>query len=215
MQLKSFLFLLQGCLLSLTAFSQSDWTIKKEGDGIKVYVLKSANSGFDEVKVECDCIGRVSQLAGVLTDISDHVKWVYSTDTAYLLKQISPSELYYYTIVKSPWPVENRDLAVHLTLSQDPRSKVLTIEADDVPGYFPKQKNLVRVPFSKATWKVTPIGTDSLHIEYKVQVNPGGNIPAWLTNLFAAKAPYESFGKLKQRLTLPKYNHPSLPFITD
>jgi len=50
-------------------------------------------------------------------------------------------------------------------------------------------------------WYVTMPTTKTISIVYTFEADPGGNLPAWLVNSFADKAPYESFKKLSQRLT--------------
>ncbi|MBD0377821.1 MAG: lipid-binding protein, partial [Flavisolibacter sp.] len=41
---------------------------------------------------------------------------------------------------------------------------------------------------------------NTLNVDYTLQVNPGGQLPPWLVNMFADKGPYESFKKLAELL---------------
>lgn len=210
-----FILLFLSQLIALPAPSQQRWSLKKDKEGIRVYTRPLADSKFDELKVECVMEGRISQLAAVLLDINKHPQWVYNTKSAFILNRISGSELYFYTEINSPWPIQNRDLVVHVRIFQDSTNKKMTVETVSVPGYVPVKGNIVRVPFSKVTWIAVPLRNNQFKIEYNIQLNPGGSVPAWLINLFSSRGPYESFSKLKERIKLPEYKDVRFPFIID
>jgi START domain len=195
------------------AYCQGSWQIKKDKDGIQVFSRSSANSKFNELRVLTTMDGTLSALAAVLLDVNDHGEWVYGTKSSVLLKQVSPSELFFYTEVSAPWPAANRDLPVQLTISQSGDSKVMNIIANDVPNFIPSKSGIVRVPTSKAIWNVIAVGNGKIQIDYQLSIDIGGAVPAWMFNMFCAKAPYESFKALKKQVLLPKYANASLAFI--
>ncbi len=193
----------------------SAWVLKKDQDGIKVYSRKGDSSGFDELKVETTLRGRLSSIAALLLDISNYPKWSFNSEKAYILKTIGPAELYFYSLVHSPWPATNRDLAVHLHLHQDNTTRKLYVSADENAKYVPEKKGIVRVPLSTERWVVTPVAGGRIAISYELRVDPGASAPAWLINLFAVKGPFETFSHLREQLNQPKYRDATLPFIRD
>ncbi|MDR3711675.1 MAG: START domain-containing protein [Puia sp.] len=195
--------------------AQSDWSLKRDKDGIRVYSRSSDHSKFNEIRAEFSMHASLSELAAVMLDAEDHVQWQYSTKSSYLLQRVSESELYFYNEINAPWPVANRDLIVHLTITQNPATRVMTMAAVCTPGFSPVHPSIVRVPVSKAVWTVTPVTGDSLRVEYVMEIDPGGSVPAWLINMFATKGPYESFRNLRQQVLLPKYQQARLSFITN
>lgn len=205
------LFLFQAMFFS--GLAQNNWVLKKEKDGIKVYNRSAAHSKFNELRVETILKTDLSGLAAVILDIKNYPHWSFNTKTAYVLKQISASELYFYSEVNSPWPASNRDLAVHLRITQEPVSKVMHIRSDEVPNFIPPKENIVRVPLSRETWIVTPLDKTTIRVEYELEIDPGASAPAWLVNSFATKGPYETFKNLREQIRLPKYKDTSLPFI--
>ena len=205
-----FLAILPGCLKSL---AQGGWELKKEKDGIRVYSRSNGHSKFNEVKVETVLKSRLSDLAALVLDIGNHPRWSYNSKKAYVLKQVSPAELFFYAEVNSPWPASNRDLVIHLQVTQDPHSKIMTIKGVSVPGMVAPKKDIVRVPFSKETWTVVPLDKTTIKIEYLLEIDPGESAPAWIINLFVTKAPLESFRNLTAEIQIPKYKQASLPFI--
>ncbi|MEJ0083023.1 MAG: hypothetical protein WDM78_19195 [Puia sp.] len=39
----------------------------------------------------------------------------------------------------------------------------------------------------------------SIHLDYVLEMNPGGSLPVWILNLFSTKGPMESFEKHKEK----------------
>ena len=156
---------------------------------------------------------KLSEMASLILDIDNYSKWSRNLKTSYVLKQVSDNELYFYTEVNSPWPANNRDLIVHLKVMQDPATKVMTIKAVGVPDFIPIKKNIVRIRFSDETWTIVPVDKSNIRITYYLQIDPGGDAPAWMVNLFAAKAPLESFKYLAMLVQQPKYQQSYIAFI--
>lgn len=198
-----------------TAYAQDNWKLKTEDDGIKVYTRAVANSNFKAVKVNCQISANPSQFVAVIMDIKNSVSWAYHTKSATILKQVSPSELYYYSEVQVPWPVHNRDFICHIMVKQNPQTKVITIDAPCLGDYIPEKDAIVRVKQSVGKWIITPAGKDLLNIEYTLALDPGGDVPAWLINLFAAEGPMQTFKKLKIQLQNLAYQHVELPYIVN
>ncbi|OOQ57293.1 START domain-containing protein [Mucilaginibacter pedocola] len=193
-------------LLNITAASaQYKWTPKTEKDGIKVFTSIVEGSKIKAVKVEADLDATPAQLVKVLLDVKGCTEWVSHTKLCTLVKQVSPSELYYYSEIDVPWPVSNRDFVAHLTVHQNPETKVVTVDGPAVPGFVPVKEGIVRISESKGEWILTPLEKDRVRVVYTLQVNPGGSIPAWLINLLAAEGPINSFQGLKKQLKKPQY----------
>lgn len=211
---KNFLLLLLSFQAAFfSGLGQNSWVLKKDKDSIRVYNRSNGHSKFNDLRVETILRTSLSGLAAVILDINNYPNWSFNTKTAYVLKQISPSEMYFYSEINSPWPASNRDLAVHLHITQEPASKVMHIRSDEVPNFIPKKENIVRVPLSRETWTVTPLDKTTIRIEYELEIDPGASAPAWLVNSFATKGPYETFKNLREQIKLPKYRNASFPFL--
>ena len=216
MKLRPYYFLLLFCLLFQTAAQcQEDWKLKKDKNGIKVYSRKTPNFKFDELKVDCIFEGKISQLAAVILDVKNQYQWVYKTAKSELLKQVTNADLIYYSEIECPWPFHNRDLIARMTITQNTSTKILSIVAKSVDNYLPSKKNLVRVKYSNALWTITPLNNAQFKVEYKIQIDPGDGVPAWILNMFATNGPYESFKNLKDKIMLPAYATAKFPFIKD
>jgi hypothetical protein len=198
-----------------SASAQNDWKLNTEKDGIKVYTGMVPDSKVKAIKVECDLSATPSQLVALVMDVTTAPDWVYHVKSAKLVKQVSSAELYYYSEVSLPWPAANRDFVAHLIASQDPATKVVTIDGPAVPGFVPVKKGIVRIDHSFGKWVITPTGPDQLHVEYSIHVDPGGSLPAWLVNIFATDAPLQIFRSLKTQLQKPIYKNTALAFVAN
>ena len=96
------------CLfLSSIVFSQSNWKLSKDNDGIKVYTADNPKSKFQSIKVECTLEGTFDKLIGILSDVNRHKEWVYNNKTSYILKKNSANDFIYYSETSIPWPMSN------------------------------------------------------------------------------------------------------------
>jgi hypothetical protein len=196
-------------------YAQTDWEVKTEKQGLKVSTRSFPDSKFKAIKVELELEATLSQLVSVLMDVNTGADWVYATKTSVLLKQVSPAELVYYSEIKLPWPINNRDFIARLKVSQDPNTRVVTIDGPTMPDYVPVKKDIIRVKASEGKWTIAPTGKGHIRVEYTLRTDPGGDLPAWLFNLFVTKGPVESFENLKVQIKKPAYVNAHLPFIMD
>ncbi|SEW28829.1 START domain-containing protein [Chitinophaga sp. YR573] len=198
-----------------TASAQIKWHLNSEKDDMKIYTGTVPDSKIKAVKVECVFHATLSQLAAVLLDVNTAAEWLYHTRSASLVKQVSPSEIYYYSEISLPWPAQNRDFVAHLTITQNPVTKVMTIDGPSVKGFVPVKSGIVRVNNSKGYWVVTPLANSQIRVEYSLHVDPGGSLPAWLVNMFATEGPFKMFKNLRSQLENPAYKNAQLPFIVN
>lgn len=183
-------------LLYPALHAQTQWVLKKNEDGIKVYTAHTPNSNIKSVKVECTLHTTIAKLATYLMNAKAHEQWVYGTKTSYTVKMLGEYEQLYYSEIDMPSPLKNRDVVTRLKLSQ-PASNILTVSAIAEDGHVAPRHELVRIPMSVVNWEVTATGNNELQVVYTAQADPGGAIPAWVVNLFCVKGPFETFSTLR------------------
>ena len=192
------------CILVLVSglhcAAQTDCELKLNKDSIKVYTCFRENSKFKSVRTTFELQSNLSQLAAIVLDIDHLGDWQYKTVRARLLKKISDREIIYYTEVAAPIFTSNRDFVIQLMVNQDPQTRILTIDLVSIPDYIPHENGIVRVPFSKARWKVNPLSGSRLYVEYDIEIDIGGAVPAWLVNMVAPQAPHETFKALREKI---------------
>ena len=196
-------------------YGQDDWKLRNDRDSIQTFTSHLDGDRIKSIKAESIIPASLKQLASVILDVDHLQDWVYSTKSSRLVKRVSPTELYYYSEVNFPWPASNRDFVAHLTISQDPKTHVITIRAENVQGLVPEKKGIVRINESVGRWTITPIDKNLLRVSYILRVDPDGNIPPWMVNLFSTKGLFQSFKNLRILMQRKPYTQSILPFITE
>lgn len=200
---------------SLASAHAQEWKLRTNKNGIRVYSREVSGSKIHALKVESTFDVPASRLIAVILDIEGATEWLYSTKSCTTLKTVSPSEVYYYSEVRFPWPVSNRDFIAHLKVSQDAGTKTIHVHAENVSEMVPEKKGIVRITQSVGEWTIQPEGKDKVYVQYELRVDPAGSLPAWLVNMLSSKGPYESFLNLKTQLLKPKYTNAKFSFIAD
>jgi hypothetical protein len=196
--LSSFLLLL---VFELPLLAQNDWKMLKEKDGIRISSRHSPTSPFDDIRVELDLIGNIDQLEAILVDVSKYKEWSYATKISKLVKSLGPGKLIYYTEIEVPWPATNRFFYANFELNKNLTERSMHVIAVNIPDYQPAPKDLVQVPLTRGTWNITTITNKAIHIDYILEMNPGGSLPVWVLNLFSTKGPMESFENIKKKMS--------------
>jgi hypothetical protein len=181
--------------------AQNDWSLLKEKDGIKVSSRHSNTSAFNDIRVELDLTGNIEQLESILMDAGNYKEWSYATKVSKPIKTLGPGHFIYYTEIEVPWPATNRYFYANVEIKKNLNDRSMQVRAVNLLNYEPMPKDLVQVPVSRGHWNVTTLANKTIHVDYTLEMNPGGSLPVWVLNLFATKGPLESFENIKKKMT--------------
>lgn len=202
-------------LISHAGVSQANCHLKKDDNDIKVYLCDSEIGNFKTIVVELDVPATLSQYAAIVMDIDNYYKWQYKAIGPRLVGRVSQTELYYYSEVQTPWPTDNRDMIFHLNMHQDSVTKVIVVDLVETPDYIPRVKGVVRIPKAESTLTISPIDKTNVRVHYIIDVDPGGSVPAWIANMFAAQAPWHTYNNLREQIKGQGENRISVDYIED
>lgn len=194
------IFFLFFSMFTIFCIGQYNWKLEKDKDGIKVYKSDVQSSVFKAIKVECTLTGNYAKLISILTNVPHLSDWIYNSKTTKLLKQNNSKDIIYYSETHLPWPLSNRDAVIHLQIRTDSLPDFMTITGNSKPGMVPDLPGKVRVSHYTANWKVTMPTPNTIHINYILELDPGGSIPGWVANMFAEKGPFGTFSNLAKQL---------------
>ena len=180
------------------------WELKENKNGVKVYIRDVAGSDVEEFKGETTAKTNLGSLLNIMDDFNNYPSWAYNCPYAERVKKVSVSEGYAYTVLKTPWPVTDRDLVTHYVITQNPTTKIVTLKIDAVSGYVPDKGN-VRMTYLKGFYQFTPLKNGTIQIVYQVHSDPGGSVPTSIINMFIVDAPYYSLLNLKNKVENPKF----------
>lgn len=186
--------------IGLPTAAQKDCDFQMVREGIKVYTCKRNGSNLKAVRAYFELDATLDQYAAVVLDVDDYKYWNYAASNPKVLERINEEELIYYSEVEAPWPVTDRFVVLHLTVRQDPETGHLLVKLKNVPERLPSKEGFVRVREYNSILEVSPSTNGKLKVDYYLEVDPGGAIPAWATNLVSTKFPINTFSNLRKRI---------------
>ncbi len=189
------------------SYAQSEWKTAFEKDAIRVSTREVADSKFKEYKGEMLVKTTLGCLVTLLDDVENQKNWFYDCIDAKRLKTVNKTEGYNYFIQKEPWPLTDRDLIVKWSLSQNQKTKVVTVELNGVKDYIAVKSDYVRVPFLKGKWEFSPLSNSIIKVVYQVHSDTGGDVPAAIANAACVDIPYNTLKNLKKEIEKPKYKN--------
>ncbi len=196
----------------LTAFSgipaDSTWVLEKDKNGIKVYTRKVEGFEIKEFKAITTMNVPISALVALVIDVETYPKWVENVKSSKILKVVSEDEIIYYNEIKVPWPLSNRDNIVIAKVIRNAGTNVAKVDMKGRPDYLPKDPDIVRIPEANGFWEFVQGENDETEVYLQYLADPGGNVPAWIVNMFIIDGPYKTLMNMKEFVKKEKYNNP-------
>ncbi len=192
--------------------AQEDWKLIKEKNGIQVFTKSIDNFDFKSFKAHILLDTSIQSFVAVLNDIENFKDWGYKIMETSLLKRNGDTLQIYYSVAKAPFPYKNRDGIYLNRFKWTSDNKTLSVDIEVLEDYLEANENLVRVK-GQGFWKVIVLPTGQLDITFQMQLDPGGNVPAWMANIFVDDSPYYTLLNLKNVIKKNKYQHQKFNFI--
>ncbi|MEX1192023.1 MAG: START domain-containing protein [Brumimicrobium sp.] len=171
----SFLFSLFSFLVS----SQSEWIEEESKEDIKAYSRIKEGKDYYEFRTVFEVNTSLITARKLISNISHFKNWLPSTLESKVLKVVSDSVLYAYTVTEAPWPASKRDLVFKVT-KRKTGNNTYSIIMEGKPDFHPLQKDMIRVQEYNAIWKITKLNANLVKIDYSASFNPGSTYPNWI-----------------------------------
>ncbi|NQY04650.1 MAG: lipid-binding protein [Flavobacteriaceae bacterium] len=187
-------------LVTVFSFGQEDWTLKKNGDSIKVFTRETNDLKLKEYKAITYVDTFKENVLSVILDAKNIKDWNYKTSESYLIKKEGDSIHHVYMYNDMPWPVSNRDFISKLTVKYpDEHSIKVLIEPGD-SSLVPEKENVIRMKTFEGYWLIEE-KNDLIKITQQLYGNPEGNLPSFFINTAIVSAPFNTFLKLREVLS--------------
>lgn len=208
-----FWFVFLSCSIPLSGQNKDGWVLKNEKDAVKVYYRKT--SDIYELKLATSLKVPLSGIVHLFDEVGKYPEWGYKISEARLLKRVSPTEMYYYSRIDFPWPMNDRDVILHTVLEQDPKTGAVMSVSSSAPDYIPEVKDVIRVQKANTIWTLIPGAGGWLYAEYYLYSDPGGSIPDWAINLALDVGPRETVKRMREILKEKYYQNTKLAHIKE
>jgi hypothetical protein len=180
-----------------------EWKQVMDKDGIKIYTRKLPGTTLKEIRavtrVKTRLMTAVAALAAEHSN-EDCSTWIegclgQKTIVPYDRKNLTVTEL---ITVKYPTPFSPREFIVAMKVTQEPKTKAVTVDYKAVPQLLPPNACCHRVQDMHNVWVFTPISKDEVAVDYTMHLNQG--LPYLMFNRVA---PEIVFGVVKE---LPEHH---------
>ena len=189
---KTVSFIIFALLLSsafLHAKQVEDWTLRKEKNGIQVYTKKRPKSNLYMYKVKTQINASLQRVYEQIIDFRENLKYMELVDSLKFLNHREDISYINYIRFDMPWPVTNREMVMEMDIHRHKDS--IHLVSNDLPGYVEQNKNYIQVEDFSEEWLIKYDTNEKVtHITIQGWVNPGGDIPAWIVNLFSVRTPF-------------------------
>jgi hypothetical protein len=170
----------------------NEWELRKDKNGIKVYVRSNDESSFDEFKANTTLQNVSLQEAfELIMNIKNYETWFPDCSNPRILEQIDKYHHLHYIETLSPWPVDDRCGVYEQSAVFRNGDKTAEIVFKAKPDYPIDAEDMVRISDARGKWTLEE-KNNILSVTYEFKGDPGGDIPAWLANSFVVKHPFET-----------------------
>ncbi|MCZ8157926.1 MAG: START domain-containing protein [Leptospira sp.] len=203
-------------LCAQSLFSQSaEWKEAKKKNGITVFTREYKGSDVEEYlgKVELDA--SLSQIVSLLTD-PVACDYIYHSCLEMTVLSSSNQKSIVYIRTGAPWPVANRDVVTERTMNQNPKSKVVNLRFQKTDAIMKASPaGVVRTESLYSNWRIIPVSSGKVLIEYQAHFEPGGSVPKSILNLVITNTPFNSLANIKKAVDEGKFKDTKLEWISE
>jgi hypothetical protein len=202
------LLLLFALLLPAAAQAEDGWEEISDEEGIKVWKKELEGSDFVMFRGRGPIEAGILDVAAVIRDADRETEWMADCVDARTLKFLSATDAIVYHRTGSPaFFVDDRDTVLVTRTKVIPEQKTILVTFDRTEDtHFAPVDGVVRMPQLKGHWRIRQIDIDTTEVEYQVQADPGGLLPAWLVNLVSKKLPFQTLMGLRSQVKKDGYD---------
>lgn len=206
LQMLKYRYYLIGLLLLISVFAGSlaaqPWELVREGDGIKVYTRQEAGTSVKAFKATGSVEAPAEKIYKLLEDVNHTEWWSAPISELKVLAYEKNKMARYYLVYDAPWPVNNRDLCVDVSVGIDRINGVYSVTAVTNPGFIPEKPDRVRILKYRQSWTVTSAGANLSNVVLEGLVDPAGNIPSWMANMVISKTPFNAITGVRMQMAM-------------
>ncbi|WP_432463911.1 START domain-containing protein [Agarivorans sp. QJM3NY_33] len=146
----------------------------------KIELSQYQHSPYKQVEAQFTTEQNLQLVFRVLSDLQRTAQWFEHLQAIETLEIYSNQQFLLRTIIKSPWPLTDRELITCVATNFEP--KRIQIRVSACSDRYPPNPQWVRVSATKATWTLLQQASGAVLVNYKAWLDPNGNVPALFYN---------------------------------
>ena len=208
-------FLFTLCILTISPAWGGDvgaWSFAKEVDGITLYTRTVQDSPVKAVKAVMVVDGSPGVAAALIMDPASSPEWIFGVESTEVVKSEGPDEIWVRALIDLPWPLSDRDNVNQMKLLRSADNGGIVIEMINRPKARAIEEGVIRMPVAEGRWLLKPSDPSHVEITQEYMVDPGGEVPDWVLDLFTLKGPIATFKQMRHMMQKPEYRNASLAY---
>ena len=200
-------------LASVCSFCQSnsDWKLRKERWGIKIYTKKHKDTKLNAYLAETTFSGDIQSALSVLKDIDGYHTLFKDIKELDVVERSETSHTIYYRF-NTPFPAKDRDAYIRSDFIYDSNTQKLEMNLTCLKDK-PKNGKLIRIDDCHGYWHVSEHTPDRISISHFFESDAKGRLPAFIVNQFTTKNPMYSLKQFRELIKLPKHQNRNFALI--
>jgi hypothetical protein len=208
------LVLLYSAVRLVWRFSGSnEWELVRNENGIQVYSLKEPGTDLTQFK----------GVVRVNSSLNRIVAWLQDPETCRDARCVDPrtlaqvdDQLQYVSMqFNMPFYLRRREFVMRARFHQIPSTKEIWAEYAAAPDKAPASDCCFRVTDMNNMWRITPLQTGQIEIEYTMNMDWGGFLPDVLSNRIRPRYMYNQLRKIEGYVNREKYRTAKYDFIQE
>ena len=188
--------------------AETKWEFIDEKNSIKYYKAPVENSDFFQYKGVGIINAKIEVIGVILRDVISYKHWMHLCEEIKLIKDLGGDndELIIYYVHNAPWPVPDRDKIVQTKSKIDRKncSTLVSIHSIDYPS-IPPEFGKIRMLNLEVKFLVEYIDRMNTKLTFHIKFEPGGILPAILTDIAMKSHPYHTIMGLRKMVKKEKY----------
>jgi hypothetical protein len=181
---------------------ENPWVLKKDKEGIKVYVRNVEGIDFKEFMGVIVLDAPIELIDKIMNDVPNQVNWLCDTIESKVISA-DPVNPVQYNLITAPL-VSNRDVVIQTKVVRTPGKIARYFQAITMAS-VPPRKGIVRMPRMVGMWLFETVGKNQTRVTYQNLADPGGSLPSGLVNMTVVKMPFVSLTGMRNQLKNPKF----------
>ncbi|MFP1681083.1 START domain-containing protein [Alloalcanivorax sp. C16-1] len=145
-------------------------------------------------------------LVAVLRDYAAYPQWLHFVTEVDELAPGADGSRRLRFATRLPWPLRDREALLESRLVRNATAAdQVTVALSNRPGLLPPDPDYVRVPRLHGSLAFRRLGDDRVEVDYRLRLDPGGDLPAWLARLLLRDAAHFTLRRLRAAVRQPRY----------
>ncbi|MCX6221384.1 MAG: hypothetical protein NTZ69_10380 [Bacteroidia bacterium] len=185
-------------LLTINTGVTTDWKLRREESGVKIFTRNVAGSPFEEFRGMVTISNTsLTRVLDVIMDVKNYPVNFPNCSGAEVLEQKGKYSDIHYITIPTPWPVTHRDAIYEANTTFSENGKRARIKLTPRGDYKQENKGYIRVYNGSGFWDLDEIAPGTIQVVYQFHADPAGEIPAWLANSVIVSNPLKTLESLR------------------